>query len=394
MRHKEKKRTVMLAVLAAGVLSAAAGVFLTAAICRQEQFTFLGTVCGKLIEKDPVLEEIVLESFKQSLSAEKTKENTNILRAYGYQASDFYRTNLWLIPWFAAGCLAGAAALGYFLWLFLEQREKEKLEEIAAYLEEVNLGKENLIWENEEGSYSKLKDEIYKTVTALHQTKQEALSARDHFAQNLSNIAHQLKTPITAISLSAQLIREPADETYQQQILQQLKRLTRLEEALLDLSRLEAGVLNFQCRTVDVFTLLTLAYENLEELFAAKGVQVEIPELGRAEFQGDLEWTMEAVMNLMKNCMEHTPKGSCVHCSYEENPLYTSIRIRDEGEGFSKEELFHLFERFYRGESPKTEGIGLGLALAKEIIEQQNGVIRAWNDPKGGACFEIRMYRH
>lgn len=394
MRNKEKKRTVMLAVLAAVVLSAAAGVFLTAAICRQEQFTFLGTVCGKLIEKDPVLEEIVLESFKQSLSAEKTKENTNILRAYGYQASDFYRTNLWLIPWFAAGCLAGAAALGYFLWLFLEQREKGKLEEIAAYLEEVNLGKENLIWENEEGSYSKLKDEIYKTVTALHQTKQEALSARDHFAQNLSNIAHQLKTPITAISLSAQLIREPADETYQQQILQQLKRLIRLEEALLDLSRLEAGVLNFQCRTVDVFTLLTLAYENLEELFAAKGVQVEIPELGRAEFQGDLEWTMEAVMNLMKNCMEHTPKGSCVHCSYEENPLYTSIRIRDEGEGFSKEELFHLFERFYRGESPKTEGIGLGLALAKEIIEQQNGVIRAWNDPKGGACFEIRMYRH
>lgn len=106
----------------------------------------------------------------------------------------------------------------------------------------------------------------------------------------------------------------------------------------------------------------------------------------------DLDWTMEAVMNLMKNCMEHG-NGKTVHCSYAQNPLYTEILIWDDGEGFLKEDIPHLFERFYRGKNAKEGGIGIGLALSKEIIERQNGTIRAKNRLDGGACFEIRFYR-
>lgn len=98
-------------------------------------------------------------------------------------------------------------------------------------------------------------------------------------------------------------------------------------------------------------------------------------------------------MNLMKNCMEHG-KGGEIHCSYAQNPLYTQILIWDEGEGFAKEDIPHLFERFYRGQNAGEGGIGIGLALAKEIIERQNGAIRAGNGPDGGALFEIRFYRH
>ena len=98
-------------------------------------------------------------------------------------------------------------------------------------------------------------------------------------------------------------------------------------------------------------------------------------------------------MNLMKNCAEHNA-GGCVHCFYGQNPLYTEILIRDEGAGFAGEDLPHLFERFYRGKDAGEGGIGIGLALAKEIIERQNGTIRAKNPPEGGACFEIRFYRH
>ena len=172
-----------------------------------------------------------------------------------------------------------------------------------------------------------------------------------------------------------------------------LLHLTHLEEALLVLSRIDAGTLVFQKKKVDVFTLLVLAAENLQEFFAGSGASADIPELGEAMVIADLDWTMEAVMNLMKNCLEHG-NGGTVHCSYEQNPLYTEILIWDEGEGFAKEDIPYLFERFYRGKNAGEGGIGIGLALAREIIERQNGTIRVGNRQEGGACFEIHFYRH
>lgn len=99
-------------------------------------------------------------------------------------------------------------------------------------------------------------------------------------------------------------------------------------------------------------------------------------------------------MNLLKNCMENTPEGGSVNCQYEQNPVYTLIRIWDTGNGFAKEDIAHLFERFYRGQNAKSNGIGIGLSLSKAIIESQNGTISAKNLTDGGACFEIRFYSH
>ena len=159
------------------------------------------------------------------------------------------------------------------------------------------------------------------------------------------------------------------------------------------LARMDAGTFPIQKKETDVFTLLVLSSDHLQELSAENGTMTEIPELGSMSVTVDPDWTMEALMNLMKNCMEHGA-GKTIHCSYEQNPLYTQIMIRDEGEGFAKEDLPHLFERFYRGRGAKEGGIGIGLALAKELIERQNGTILAKNMPEGGACFEIRFYRH
>lgn len=245
-----------------------------------------------------------------------------------------------------------------------------------------------------EDEFSRLQDEIYKTVTTLYQTRDAALKARNYFAENLSNIAHQLKTPITSISLSVQMAGEHIGDRYVRGIKQQINRLTHLEEALLLLSRIDAGTLALNRKPTDVFTLLTLAADNLHELFIQKGVLVAIPEKGEMDITVDSDWTMEAVMNLMKNCMEASEPETTVHCSYEQNPLYVQIRIWDEGQGFEKEDLPHLFERFYRGKGGKDAGIGIGLSLSKSIIEMQNGIIRAFNLSEGGACFEIRFYSH
>ena len=228
----------------------------------------------------------------------------------------------------------------------------------------------------------------------LSQTRNMTLRAKNNFAENLYNIAHQIKTPITSISLSVQIMRENPSSKYLDQIQGRLSQLTHLEETLLLLSRIDAGTLPLEKKAVDLYTVLMLAADNLQDLLAKSNVSVDIPELGEITIQADLDWTMEAIINLLKICMEHTPPGGVIHCSYEQNPIYTQIKIWDTGAGFAKEDLPHLFERFYRGQNAIHSGIGIGLSLSKAIIESQNGTISAKNLVDGGACYEIRFYSH
>ncbi len=295
------------------------------------------------------------------------------------------------ILFLAAGFLAGSF-LVFLILLWRNKKEATRIHALADYLEQVNTGKGVVLSALGEDDFSKLEDEIYKTVTFLYHTKDRAVQEKNDFAENLSNIAHQIKTPITAIHLSLQMMKENSEGNHIEQVEKQLRRLTRLEEALLVLARLDAGTLPMKKEEIDVFTVLVLAADNLQELFEDSRVSVEIPEAGEALILADLDWTMEAFMNIMKNCMEHS--NGRIYCSYEKNPLYTEILIWDEGEGFAKEDIPHLFQRFYRGKSADQGGIGIGLALSKEIIERQNGTIRAKNRPEGGALFEIRFYSH
>lgn len=219
-----------------------------------------------------------------------------------------------------------AAFLAMFSGILLIMRyrsrcRKMRVYELTEYLERVNFGAEGTMIQMKEDEFSHLQDEIYKTVTSLRQMKEEAVTARMNFADNLANIAHQLKTPITASFLLLQLMEQNAPNDYVQQIKNQLMRLNELEESLLTLSRIDAGTLPLEHSQVDVFTVLNLAAENLSELFMEKQISVSIPDHGCAEMNGDMEWTMEAIMNLMKNCMEHSPEGGCICCEYSQNPL-------------------------------------------------------------------------
>lgn len=356
-------------------------------------FRVIGAVCGEIIEACPEAEETLLSVLKEGEYRAASSE-PNILRAYGYREKDFLPAAQ--IPgkiMVLAGFLGSG---GFFLCILRASRRREqgRIQTLTAYLERVNRGEGGQLFQVEEGEFSKLQDELYKTVTALYQARDAAVAARNNYADNLSNIAHQIKTPITAASLSVQLMRKTPSDAHLDHIGGQLARLTRLEEALLLLARMEAGTLELNRRKTDVFTILMLAADNLQELLAKEDIAIDIPEAGEMEICVDPEWTMEAVMNLFKNCMEHTPPGGCIHCSYLQNPIYTQIRIWDEGEGFAREDLPHLFERFYRGRRSKNGGIGIGLPLARGIIEGQNGTLHAGNLPERGACYEIRLYSH
>lgn len=384
-------------VLAVSLLTAALCVVFLTSYYGRAQFQILGEICQEIIENQPEAEQRIFSVLKKNMresemgAGELAQEN--ILYAYGYRPKDFQpATGKYVMIFAAAGALAG----GMFFLLVLLFRHKKEMERVKAmteYLEKVSAKGSGALMYSEEGEYSKLQDEIYKTVTALYQTRDAALEAKKNFAENLYNIAHQLKTPITSISLSMQMMQKNPSLKQIEQVRVQLLRLNALEEALLLLSRIDSGTLPLECREVDVFTLLELAADNLQELFREAGVSVDIPESGSVSIWGDLEWTMEAVMNLLKNCMEHTPPGGCVHCFYEQNPLYTQIKIQDEGIGFAKEDLPHLFERFYRGRNAKKGGIGVGLSLARGIVESQNGTLTAGNCKEGGAYFEIHFYK-
>ncbi|MBD5516511.1 MAG: HAMP domain-containing histidine kinase [Lachnospiraceae bacterium] len=381
-------------VLSVSLIASALTAMLASYHYSRVQFDLLNTICGEILAQEPETKQMIAAALKE-YSRQETDINaeTDILSSLGYRISDLaapdYRQN---ILFTSTGFLAGILL---FILTFLYRNHKEalRIRALADYLEQVNMGKAVILSASGEDNFAKLEDEIYKTVTYLYQTKDSAVQAKKDFAQNLSNIAHQIKTPITAISLSLQMMKQNFDNRHLEKIEKQLLRITHLEESLLILSRLDAGTLPLQKTETDVFTLLVLAADNLQELLAESGTSIDIPELGEMAVTIDPEWTMEAVMNLMKNCIEHS-RGGNIHCSYTQNPLYTEILMWDEGTGFACEDLPHLFERFYRGQNAHEGGIGIGLALSKEIIERQNGTIRAGNMPAGGALFEIRFYCH
>lgn len=393
MNEKRNRRRTVLSVLSVSLIAAAwTTVFLTYYFSRM-QYQILDSFCGKIVEEYPESRQTILEALKAQEVGRLASSDTQLLLSFGYEPSDFLRKDA-NVFWAAGGGFVIGGALFLLSFLLWNRKSETRIRALTQYLEKVNTGEQGVLLDTSEDEFSGLQDEMYKTITALYQTRDAALAAKRNFADNLSNIAHQLKTPITSISLSAQMLKQQQSSDYSAQIERQLYRLTYLEEALLLLSRIDAGTLIMKESTVDIFTILTLASDNLQELFEKEGVSVDIPEGGQISVKADLEWTMEAIMNLLKNCMEHAPAGTAVHCSYEKNPLYAQIRIWDEGQGFDIEDLPHLFQRFYRGKNAKENGIGIGLSLAKAIIEMQNGVIRAFNLESRGACFEIRFYSH
>lgn len=381
-------------VLSVSLIASALAVMLVSYHYSRLQFDLLNVICGEVLEQESEAKKIVAAALKEYTSGNADGVvHKDVLSKLGYHISDFldptYRQNaIFMVVGFLTGVII-------FIFTFLHRNKMEtvRIQALADYLEQVNTGKVAILSVSGEDDFSKLEDEIYKTVTFLYQTKDTAVQAKNDFAENLSNIAHQIKTPITAISLSLQTMQKEYSKKQLGQIQKQLLRLIHLEEALLVLSRLDAGTLVLQKEEIDTFTVLVLAADNLQELLIESGTSIDIPELGEMAITADLDWTMEAIINLMKNCMEHHADGT-IHCSYEQNPLYTEILIWDEGDGFIKEDIPHLFERFYRGQNASEGGIGIGLALSKEIIERQNGTIRAKNMSGGGACFEIRFYSH
>lgn len=249
--------------------------------------------------------------------------------------------------------------------------------------------------EEEEGELSVLQSEIGKMTLRIREQNRALQKEKEHLADSLADIAHQLRTPLTSVNLILSLLEGNPEEDRRRELFMELEdllvRVDGLITSLLKLSRLDAGIIVFQKEPVEVKELIDAALRPLRIPMDLHDVTVrtEIPD--DACMEGDPDWLAQAVQNILKNCMESAGDHGAVEITCEDTPLFTGIRIRDSGPGFEEDELHRLFERFYRGKDTKTSGFGIGLALSKSIITGQGGTVSARNHPEGGAVFLIRF---
>lgn len=309
---------------------------------------------------------------------------------------------LFTVPTFFCGKIPGIVMLiasVFFISVYLVSVKKryDAIAKLSATIDLVLHGDDNvLITESREGELSLLESEISKMLLRLRENSERLKNDKLRLSDAIADISHQLRTPLTSINLTlSRLIG--GNDTHEERIklLYELKsRLSRIEwlvEALLKISKIDAGTAVFRSEPVSVADIVARASEPFAIALELKDQRL-ITDIDNQSFIGDAAWSTEAISNIIKNCTEHTPEGGFIKISAEETPLYTEIVIGDSGEGIDKADLPHLFERFYRGKNSAETSVGIGLALTRAIIAEQQGSIKAENSVSG-ALFTIRFYK-
>ncbi len=285
------------------------------------------------------------------------------------------------------------------LYLKHENDQDKEIKRIVKCIKEIN--KKNYainIEDNTEDELSILKNEIYKTTVMLKEMAESSKDDKLRLKDSLSDISHQLKTPLTSINIMLDNILDNPnmDEDTKEKFIQSIKRevtnISNLATEILKLSKFDANVVRFENKEVLVKDIIKKAISNVEMMAEIKNVEIKVVFHDNVKLVCDLNWQVEAIINILKNCIEHSSENSFINIEVIDNKIYKEIIIKDSGEGIDKKDLLHIFERFYKGKNSSKDSVGIGLALAKKIIEMNNGSISV-NSVKGkGTIFTIRYY--
>ena len=293
----------------------------------------------------------------------------------------------------------GLALSIILLYLKHENDQDKEIKRIVKCIKEIN--KKNYainIEDNTEDELSILKNEIYKTTVMLKEMAESSKDDKLRLKDSLSDISHQLKTPLTSINIMLDNILDnpnmDADtkEKFIQSIKREVTNISNLATEILKLSKFDANVVRFENKEVLVKDIIKKAISNVEMMAEIKNVEIKVVFHDNVKLVCDLNWQVEAIINILKNCIEHSSENSFINIEVIDNKIYKEIIIKDSGEGIDKKDLLHIFERFYKGKNSSKDSVGIGLALAKKIIEMNNGSISV-NSVKGkGTIFTIRYY--
>lgn len=317
----------------------------------------------------------------------------------------------------AAACVAATVILLTCVFAVFTHARYQELSLLSSKIDAILNGDRNLSFEGmQEGELSILANELDKMVSRLYLTTDQLERESASLADSLADISHQLKTPMTSMSIMCELmktrVRESSniDEDDARYLLGKLRSVQLLQErvrwlvsVLLKLARIDAGVVKLATQQVDAAVVVKEAAESLAIPFDLANVELVLNLEDGSSYIGDAAWSREAILNVMKNCMEHAGEGGCVEVSVSHDALACRICIQDTGPGISPEDLPNVFERFYRGEdsgevtATDSSGVGIGLSLAQSLVSAQGGAIKASNarDRDGavlGARFDIVFF--
>lgn len=286
-----------------------------------------------------------------------------------------------------------------FIILVHEYVKMKNINNLTKVLEEINNKNYKIdIDDSTEDELSILKSEIYKTTIMLKEQADNSTLDKINLKDSLSNISHQLKTPLASINIMLDNIldSEEMSEDVRTEFINNIKReisnINFLVAGILKLSRLDANVVNFMVEKVKVKDIINECIKNVSSLCDLKNISIDVTGNEMLKINCDFKWEVEAITNILKNCVEHSNNNSKIDIKYINNKMYTEITIKDYGKGMSEKDVKHIFERFYKGSNSTSDSVGIGLSLSKSIIEQENGTINVNSKLNRGTVFTIRYY--
>ena len=366
----------------------------------------IAEIMGKISESNPEIDSReIIEILNSAKNTEQYEKGQTELSKYGIEIDKInsiklienqMKTNLKLNVLIIL--------LFSILWmtiiiLYLRKRDK-KIQQITNYINQIKNKKYDLnIEENTEDELSNLKNELYKITIMLKEESEISKKDKENLKMSVEDISHQLKTPLTSITIMLDNLKdnpnmeEKTKQKFIFEISKQVEWINWLVISMLKLSKLDANVVQFYEEKINLKRFIDEIIKNLEIPIEIKNQQIVIEGNENASFIGDYKWQQEAVTNIIKNCIEHNKDNGNIFIKYEENTLFTKIIVRDEGEGISREDLKHIFERFYKGKNSSENSVGIGLALAKNIIEKNNGMISCKSELDKGTEFVIKYMK-
>lgn len=361
----------------------------------------ISNLIDEIMEKYPETDE---QELIRIINSENQEQKDEVLSKYGYTNNISYikelensmntsiRINIAII--ILLGLIAIIVAL-----IYTNKRDKS-LRSINKYLDKVNNGNYELkIEDNGEDEISRLRNELYKTTILLRESAENSEKEKTNLSNSLADISHQLKTPLTSIRIMLDNIEENPnmDEKTRNEFIEEISRqidwISSLVISLLKLAKFDAGSIVMQDKDINVKKLIDNVINNLAIMIDIKNIKIDEKIDEDVILRADYNWQLEALTNIIKNCIEHSKEDSSIKIEVENNSIFVKIKITDEGEGIAKEDISHIFERFYKSKQASENSIGIGLSLAKTIIEKENGYIKVDSELGKGTTFEIKYLK-
>lgn len=401
-KNRNSRKTIILGII---VIMLSTGIFWVINNIQYRKYlkivnAKIDNIISQVIEKYPdITEEAVLKILKNNETPE-----SSILEKYGYTPDISYiktlgeqietnkKQNIALV------IILGTVSLGIYLIYVITQ--EKKIAEINEYIKQINNKNYILkIEENDNGELSKLRNELYKTTVLLKETAEISEKEKENLSTAIADISHQLKTPLTSIRIMLDNIQDDPDmekevrEDFLIEISKQIDWISSLVVALLKIAKFDAGTIKMENNEINAKNLIDNIVSNLAILMELKNIEIITNVDEKATFIADYKWQQEALTNILKNAIEHSKQNSRIYITVENTNLFLKIIIKDEGSGIDKEDLKHIFQRFYKTKNSSENSIGIGLPLAKAIIEQSNGYIKVETKYGEGTSFEVKYIK-